>query len=180
MFMLMSHYRSPLNYSSDLLVSSQSALDRIKNAKEHLEFLAINGSDSVKGEEQEFISSLSRYKERFCDAMDDDLNTADAISVIFELVREANTLGALAEPSKEFASAALSTLTELTDVLGLLYGDVDSVGADADAEIEALIEARTMARNEKNWADADRIRDTLTEMGILLEDTPQGVKWKRV
>ena len=179
MFMLMSHYRSPLNYSADILVSAKAALERIKNAKEHLEFIATNGSDSVSDEEREFMKSLPQYKERFCEAMEDDLNTADAISVIFELVRESNSVSALPEPSKEFAGAALSMLTELTDVLGLLYADVDSGDAQLDAEVEKLIEARSVARAEKNWAEADRIRDKLSEMGITLEDTPQGVKWKR-
>jgi len=179
MFMLMSHYRSPLNYSADILVSAKAALERIKNAKEHLEFIATNGSDSVSDEEREFMKSLPQYKERFCEAMEDDLNTADAISVIFELVRESNSVSALPEPSKEFAGAALAMLTELTDVLGLLYADVESEDAQLDAEVEKLIEARSAARAEKNWAEADRIRDKLSEMGITLEDTPQGVKWKR-
>jgi len=179
MFMLMSHYRSPLNYSGDILLSSKAALDRIKNAKENLEFIVVNGSDSVNDEEREFMKSLPQYKERYCEAMDDDLNTADAIAVIFELVRESNSVSALPEPSKEFAVDALAMLTELTDVLGLLYADVAGADAGIDAEVEALIETRSAARRDKNWAEADRIRDKLSETGITLEDTPQGVKWKR-
>ena len=179
MFMLMSHYRSPLNYSGDILLSSKAALDRIKNAKENLEFIVANGSDSVSDEEREFMKSLPQYKERYCEAMDDDLNTADAIAVIFELVRESNSVSAMPEPSKEFAVAALAMLTELTDVLGLLYADAVSADAGLDAEVEALIDARSAARLDKNWAEADKIRDKLSKMGITLDDTPQGVKWKK-
>jgi len=177
MFMLMSHYRSPLNYSGDILIQSKNALERIKTAKSSLEFLYENGSDSLKDNEAEFIKTLPSYRERFIDAMDDDFNTADAISVIFELVRESNSIAADSEPSKEFAKVTLRMLNELVDVLGLIYGED---GADSlDDEIEALIEARQAARKEKNWAEADAIRDKLNKMGIVLEDTPQGIKWKR-
>jgi len=177
MFMLMSHYRSPMNYSGDILLQAKNALERIKTAKSSLEFIRDNGSDSIRDNESKFVATLPRFRERFIEAMDDDFNTADAVSVIFELVRESNSIAAGAEPSKEFALETLKMLGELVDVLGLIYGD--GVDADLDAEVEALIEARQTARKEKNWAEADAIRDKLNEMGILLEDTPQGVKWKR-
>ena len=178
MFMLMSHYRSPLNYSGDLLIQSKNALERLKTAKGTLKFIAENGSDTPVGVEAAFIGSLARYRERFVKALDDDFNTADAVSIIFELVRESNSLASGPDPSKQFAGAALDILNELTGVLGLLYvnGD-DAVSVDSD--VEALIEARQAARKGKNWAEADKIRDKLDEMGIILEDTPQGVKWKR-
>jgi len=176
MFMLMSHYRSPLNYSGDILLQAKSALERIKTAKSNLEFIAENGSDNFT--ENEFVETLPKFRERFIEAMDDDFNTADAVSVIFELVRECNSVAAGAEPSKKFAKAALEVLNELIGVLGLIYGDGGA--GEIDEEVEALIEARAAARKEKNWAKADEIRDKLTELGIVLEDTPQGVKWKRV
>jgi cysteinyl-tRNA synthetase len=179
MFMLMSHYRSPLNYSGDTLIQSKNALERIKTAKSSLEFIGENGSDVVKDIEKEFVLSLPRFRERFIEAMDDDFNTADAVSVIFELVRESNSVAAGAEPSKEFAKAVLIVLNELVDVLGLIYGESDSEKSDEPGEeVKALIEARQVARGEKNWAEADAIRDKLAEMGITLEDTPQGVKIK--
>ena len=177
MFMLMSHYRSPLNYSGDILVQSKQALERLKTAKGSLEFLASNGSSTLNDDEKDFINALPRYRERFIEALSDDFNTADAVSVIFELVRESNTLAAAAEPSKAFAEAALEVFNELTGVLGLIYGDS---GGDIDNEIETLIAERQAARSNKDWAEADRIRDKLSEMGIALEDTPQGVKWKRI
>ena len=184
MFILMSHYRSPLNYSGDILVQSKKALDRIKTAKQTLEFVALNGSDAANDNESMFLDSLPLYKKRFTRALDDDFNTADAIAVIFELIRESNTISASAEVSKHFANATLKILRELTDVLGLLYdddgNDNNTDSANLDEEVEKLIEARNVARSNKNWSEADKIRDELTAMGIILEDTPQGVKWKKV
>ena len=177
MFMLMSHYRSPLNYTGEILIQSKNALDRLKTAKSTLEFILSNGSDSVKETENDFIVSLPRYRERFIEALDDDFNTADAVSVIFELVRESNSISAGAEPSKAFARAALELLNEFDGVLGLFYADNDE--GNLDEGIEALIEARQAARKAKNWAEADSIRDRLGEMGIVLEDTPQGVRWSK-
>jgi len=177
MFMLMSHYRSPLNYSGDILIQAKNALERLKTAKSTLEFIIANGSDAIKDSETEFIKTLPRYRERFIEAMDDDFNTADAVAVIFELVRESNGVAAGADPSKAFAGAALELYLELAGVLGIFYAD-DADGG-LDEEVEALIEARQAARKEKNWAEADNIRGRLAEMGIVLEDTPQGVKWKR-
>ena len=177
MFMLMSHYRSPLNYSGDILIQSKNALDRLKTAKSTLEFIALNGSDAVNGIEGEFIGSLSRYRERFVVAMDDDFNTADAVSVIFELVRESNGIAAGAGASKLFAQAALEILGELCGVLDVFYADKGE--GSLDEEVEALIAARQAARKERNWAEADSIRYKLGEMGIVLEDTPQGVRWSR-
>jgi len=177
MFMLMSHYRSPLNYSGDILIQSKNALDRIKTAKSSLEFIAKAGSEELHESEKTFIAALPRYKERFIEAMDDDFNTADAVSVIFELVRESNSIVGSIEPSKEFAQATLAVLNELVDVLGLIYGNSDDYGIDA--EVESLIDAREAARKNKDWAKADEIRNKLGEMGITLEDTPQGVMIKR-
>jgi len=175
MFMLMSHYRSPLNYSGDILIQSRNALNRLKTAKGSLEFVIESGSDSVGSGEEGFINSLPRYRERFIEALDDDFNTADAVSVLFELVRESNGIAARPDPSKVFARAALEILCELAGVLGLFYGDTEENSINDD--VEALIAARQTARSEKNWAEADQIRDILSGMGIILEDTPQGVRW---
>ena len=177
MFMLMSHYRTPINYSGEILIQSKNALERLKTAKSTLEFLDKNGSDAVSAGEEEFIRTLPRYRERYIEAMDDDFNTADAVSVIFEMVRESNSIAAGAGPSKGFASAALEMFNELTGVLGMIYADSDDSGLGET--VEAMIVERQAARKEKNWAEADRIRGKLSEMGIVLEDTPQGVKWKK-
>jgi len=177
MFMLMSHYRSPLNYSGDILIQSKHALERIKTAKSSLEFIKASGSDDIKDNEIEFLSSITAYRERFIEAMDDDFNTADAISVIFELVRESNSVAAGPEPSKELANKTLKVFNELVDILGLIYTDTDD--DELDEKVEQLIRERKNARENKNWAEADAIRDKLSDMGIILEDTPQGVKWKK-
>jgi len=177
MFMLMSHYRSPMNYSGDILLQAKSALERIKTAKSSLEFLGEKGSENLKEIESGFINTLPHFRERFIEAMDDDFNTADAVSVIFELVRESNSIAAEPEPSKEFALVTLKMLNELVDVLGLIYGEEES--NNLDAEIETLITARQSARENKNWSEADAIRDKLGAMGITLKDTPQGVAIER-
>jgi cysteinyl-tRNA synthetase len=179
MFMLMSHYRSPLNYSGDILLQAQNALERIKTARNNLVFLAENGDDGgMTGDERAFVETLPRFRARFIEALDDDFNTADAIAVIFELVREANSATAAErKPSKALAAEILKVFDELTGVLGLLYTESDDQGLAE--EVEALIAARQTARKEKNWSEADKIRDKLKEMGIVLEDTPQGVKWKK-
>ena len=178
MFMLMSHYRSPLNYSGEALMHAKAALERLTTAAENLKFLSENAArDTLSDAEKRKLVSFGDYRERFVQAMDDDFNTADAVSVIFELVRDINAATAAdMEPSKEMAAESLKALRELVDVLGLIYGEEAS---DIDSEVEALIDARQKARKEKDWAEADRIRDALKNMGIVLEDTPQGVKWKR-
>ncbi len=179
MFMLMSHYRSPLNYSGEILLQAKAALERLYTAKENLDFLLKNGAGGeLSTADAENVAGLAKYKDRFCEAMDDDFNSADAISVLFEMVREINTLTAADKnPTKALAEACREKYMELIDVLGLLYA---KGGEDDDAaRIEALIEARQAARKAKNFAEADRIRDELKAEGIILEDTPQGVKWKR-
>ena len=181
MFMLMAHYRSPLNYSGDILVQSKAALDRLKTAKANLEFLAGCGASrnaELSETETKFVESIPNRRKCFIEAMDDDINTADAIAVIFEMVREINILAASPQPSQPFILAALDIFNELVGVMGLIYGDETEPGLDE--EVESLIEARQTARKEKNWAEADRIRDKLSEMGISLEDTPQGVKVVRI
>jgi len=187
MFIFMSHYRSPLNFSGEILEQSKNALDRLKTAKSTLEFVVQKGLDSVIDDagsaaatvETVFLESLPGFKKRFIEALDDDFNTADAISVIFELVRESNTIASGAKATKKFAKAALNMLNELTDVLGLFYLEEKAASDGLDAQVEKLIKARNTARKEKNWEAADKIRDELNAMGIILEDTPQGVKWKK-
>ena len=127
------------------------------------------------------MQRLDQYRTRFCAAMDDDLNTADAMGVVFEMVRDANTtLVGVDGVSKQSVQSALDMLGELTGVLGLLYErGQEKEDDDLTAHVEELIEKRAQARKEKNWAEADRIRDQLKEEGIVLEDTPQGVKWSK-
>ncbi len=178
MFMLMSHYRSPLNYSTDVLEQAQAALDRLKTAKENLDFFAENGKDGDLTEaDAAFAAGLDKYRQRFVEVMDDDFNTADAVSVIFELVRDVNAaVSPAADPTKALAAACRDIFLELCGVLGIPFGAEEK---DLDAEIEEKIAARQAARKAKNWAEADRIRDELKAAGIILEDTPQGVKWHR-
>ena len=167
-FMLTAHYRSPINFSDELLAQAQTSLERIDRCIENIEF-------SLNGEAGADEADFSMYKEKFIAAMDDDLNTADAISVIFELVKEINTvIDTISEKSKK---DALNLITELCDVLGILKAKENDV---LDSDIEALINERTEAKRNKNFARADEIRDILKDMGIVLEDTRQGVKWKRV
>ena len=169
--MISSHYRSPINYSIDILEQSQNALDRLYTCRENLVFRL----ESAESGEQ--TANFDKFKEEFITAMEDDLNTADAIAAIFNLAKEVNImLGGT--PSKEDCTAALNMFDELCGVLGLVY-NIDKAD-NLDAEIEELIAQRTAARKAKDFAKADQIRDQLKEMGIVLEDTPQGVKWSRV
>ena len=180
MFMLMSHYRSPLNYSGEILMQAKAALERLRTAKSNLEFFIANGRDgALSAADAAFVQGLDQYREKFDAVMDDDFNTADAISVIFEMVREINTaVSPAADPSKALAQACLDRFLELCDVLGIPFGSDSSEDPEAKA-IEEKIAARQAARKAKNWAEADRIRAELKAAGIVLEDTPQGVKWKR-
>ena len=169
--MISSHYRSPINYSVDILEQSKNALDRLYTCRENLVF-RLEGAES--GEQ---TANFDKFKEEFITAMEDDLNTADAIAAIFNLAKEINImLGGT--PSKEDCTAALNMFDELCGVLGLVY-NIDKAD-NLDAEVEELIAQRTAARKAKDFAKADQIRDQLKEMGIVLEDTPQGVKWSRV
>ncbi len=172
-FMLSAHYRSPINFSKDLMESSKSALDRIYNCLETLKFLSGTAENAgLKDSERDFIDSLSARKDEFIAAMDDDLNTADAISVLFEIVSDANVnLAADKKPSKQAANAAYDLLKELGGVLGLLEREKED---KIPAEVEALLDERAAARKAKDWAKSDEIRDRLAEMGYTVKDTRQG------
>ncbi|MDD6920731.1 MAG: cysteine--tRNA ligase [Eubacteriales bacterium] len=171
-FLLSGHYRSPIDFNDNLMDMAKASLLRMQTAKVNLEFL-INQEDSAMTDvEKEALKSCEQYREEFKKAMDDDLNTADAISAIFELITAINTEvkdGA----STEFAREALALLLELAHVLGLLEKEEDNT---VDDEIQALVDERQLARSEKNFKRADEIRDILKEKGITLKDTPQGVQ----
>lgn len=172
--MISSSYRSPINYSVDIIEQCKASLSRLYNCRDSLDFEiknAQNGELSAEIKEQ-----LDKRTAQFIEAMDDDLNTADGIAAVFELVRDINTLVIGKGGSKETAEYATKVFDELTGVLGLVYNRNTET---LDSEIDAMIEARTKARKEKNWAEADRIRDELKAMGVVLEDTAQGVKWHR-
>lgn len=175
-FMLSAHYRSPLNFSADLMESARSGLNRIVTAAENLKFLIGSaGSTAMTEEEQEKFAKSAEYVESFEKAMDDDFNTADAIAAVFELVKYINTTAG-GDSSREYLESLLKRLVSLADVLGIIVEKEEEI---LDADIEALIAERQAARKERNFARADQIRDELLAKGIILEDTREGVKWKR-
>ena len=173
--MISSQYRSPINYSVDIIEQCKASLQRLYTCRNNLDFALENATDIVSENAEEIKNQLDSRREQFIEAMDDDLNTADGISAVFELVKDIN-VNVIDSKSAELIKYAIDLFDELTNVLGLVYNrDTGSL----DEEIEKLIEARQNARKEKNWAEADRIRDELKAQGIVLEDTPQGVKWHR-
>ena len=177
MFMLSGHYRNPINFSIELLEQAKAGLERIYNSISNLEHvIEVSKYNNLKEEEKEFSNRLAEYKNRFIEVMDDDFNTADAISVIFDMVRDINS-NISVESSKEIAQKALDMIRELGSPLAILQ---KSTKETLDEEIERLIQERQKARKEKNYALADKIRDELKQKGIILEDTPQGVRWKRI
>ena len=174
--MVASHYRSPINYSTEIIEQCKAALDRLYNCRENLTFLLENAEIGQKEGEATLKEKFDRHEAHFIEAMDDDLNTADAISALFDLAKDINThLNASSQPSKEICQYALDMFNRLADVLGLLYSRKDQ---SLDEEIEAFIAQRTKARAEKDWETADRIRDELKARHVVLEDTPQGIKWR--
>ena len=174
-FLISSSYRSPINYNTEIVQQGISALDRLYNCKNAMAFALGNAPEGEA--DKTFVQQVEARRQQFIDAMDDDLNTADGIAALFELVKDINLMLTPGTATKATVLTGQGLFDELTDVLGLCYERQES-GAD-DEEIEALIAARTAARKEKNWAEADRIRDELKARNIVLEDTPQGVKWHR-
>lgn len=171
-FLLSGQYRGPINFSRELMEQSKNSLERMKNAKANLIHLIKTGEGSMSEEEAAKLASYDRYKDKFITAMDDDLNTADAISAIFELIRDINT-DSKEGSSKEFAERSLALLDELTNVLGLLRKEESE---EVDENIQKLIDERQDARKNKDYARADAIRDELAALGITLKDTPQGIQ----
>lgn len=175
-FMLSAHYRSPLNFSADLMEASKNGLTRIVTAVDNLKHLENATSAEVMTDvEKETFEKTKEFVEGFETAMEDDFNTADAIASIFELVKFANTT-ATVESSKEYLKGLHDLIVKLADVLGLIVEKEEELLAE---DIEKLIEERQAARKEKNFKRADEIRNELLEKGIILEDTREGVKWKR-
>ncbi len=175
-FMLSAHYRSPLNFSAELMESAKSGLERIVTAAENLKYLSEKAqTDKMTEDEKTKAEKAQEFTDSFERAMDDDFNTADAVSAVFELVKFINTT-ADENSSKEYLVSLSDRLHKLTDVLGII---VDREEEILDEDIEALIQERQAARKERNFARADQIRDELLARGIILEDTREGVKWKR-
>ncbi len=170
-FLVSSQYRSPINYSVEIIEQAKNALERLYTCRDNIDFALKNAEEGG-----EIPAFLEQRRQEFIDAMEDDLNTADALAAIFVLVRDINTI--IAEGAKKTSLEACADLfDQLTGVLGLVYNRKTE---NLDSEIEKLIEERTAARRAKDFATADKIRDKLKEMGIVLEDTPQGVKWSRI
>lgn len=172
--MISSHYRSPINYSVDIIEQCKASLSRLYTCRDSLDFAL---SNAQQGEaEQSLVEMFDKRRQQFKDAMNDDLNTADAIAAVFELVRDINSNVIAKNANDGSCREAIKVFDELCGVLGLVY---NRKAENLDDEIEKLIEQRTQARKERNWAEADRIRDELKAQGIVLEDTAQGVKWHR-
>lgn len=175
--MISCQYRSPINYSFDAIEQCKTALERLYTCRDNLDFALKNAAAQAGDKDEEVISAIDSKKGKFIEAMEDDLNTGEALGALFELVKEINLNVNDGVQSKALVEYAIKVFDELTGVLGLLYNR--NKEKSLDDEIESLIAARNEARKNKNWAEADRIRDELKAQGIVLEDTPQGVKWHR-
>ena len=174
--MLSAHYRSPLNFSADLMEAAKNGYDRIVTAVSNINFLLENGKDGdMTAEEAALAKEAESFITKFDEAMDDDFNTADAIAAIFELVKFANT-NVSAGNTKAFMKVIVDEIKMLSDICGLIVEKKEEL---LDSDIEALIQARQDARKARDFAKADEIRGQLLDMGIILEDTREGVKWKR-
>ncbi len=175
--MISCQYRSPINYSFDAIEQCKASLERLYTCRNNMDFALQNAVAEAGEKDAEVIAAINSKKDKFIEAMEDDLNTGEALGAIFELVREINSNVNDGVQSKALVEYAIKVFDELMEVLGLLYNR--NAEKSLDDEIEALIQARNDARKAKNWAEADRIRDELKAQGIVLEDTPQGVKWHR-
>ena len=176
-FLLSAHYRNPVNFSKELILQAKAGMERLANSKERLVFTISHAKGQMNESELELVSALENHRDRFIEAMDDDINTADAISIIFELARFSNT-NVTENSSLEWAEKNLSLFNELTGVLNIIKAeDADS---NDNEQIEKLIKDRVEAKKNKDFALADAIRDELKSMGIEIEDTRQGTKWKKV
>lgn len=174
-FLISSHYRSPINYNLEIIEQCKSALERLYNCRESLDFAIKNAKTDI-ADDEEIIALIDSRKEQFINSMDDDLNTADGIAAVFDLVSDINTKIINKDVSKNVCQKAADMFDELTGVLGLVYNRKSN---DINDDIEKLIEERQQARANKDWATADRIRDELKAQGITLKDTPQGVTWTK-
>ena len=172
-FLISSHYRSPINYNLEIIEQCKSALERLYNCRESLDFAIKNAKTDI-ADDEEILALIDSRKEQFINSMDDDLNTADGIAAVFDLVSDINTKIINKDVSKNVCQKAADMFDELTGVLGLVYNRKSN---DINDDIEKLIEERQQARANKDWATADRIRDELKAQGITLKDTPQGVTW---
>lgn len=175
-FLISAHYRTPINYNLEIVEQCKASLERLYTCRESLDFAIKNAVDETSSDDEKMISEFSERRKQFIDAMDDDLNTADGISALFDLTKDINTKILDKSVSKAVCEFAAKLFDELSNVLGLLYNRKEN---DLDSEIEALIEERQEARKNKDWATADRIRDELKARGIILKDTPQGVTWTK-
>ena len=175
-FLISSHYRSPINYSLEIIEQCKSALERLYTCRESLDFAVKNASVDKADNDELLINVLDERRNQFITAMDDDLNTADGLAAIFDLTKDINTKILDKGVSKAVCEHAASLFDELCGVLGILYNRKEN---SVDSEIEALIEKRQEARKNKDWATADKIRDDLKAKGIILKDTPQGVTWTK-
>lgn len=175
-FLISAHYRTPINYNLDIVEQCKASLERLYTCRESLDFAIKNAAAETSADDDKLIAALAERRTQFVDAMDDDLNTADGISALFDLTKDINTKILDKPVSKAVCEYAAKLFDEISDVLGLLYNRKEN---SLDSEIEALIEERQEARKNKDWATADRIRDELKAKGIILKDTPQGVTWTK-
>ena len=175
MFMLSAHYRSPINFSREQIAAAHASLTRLYTARDQMKFLLASAKDApMTEEEQELVQRLKGYEKRFDEAMDDDLNTADAIGAIFELVKDAN-VSLTSASSKAAVEAALNSFKALTDVLGLVQKSEDTLPAD----IQAMVDERAAARKAKDWKRSDELRDAIKAAGYILEDSREGQKVRK-